>query len=93
MNNNYEEYPYFQCDYKLYPNREKQLFFIRSYLGRDLSEDEEDKILFEVNVFALASHFFWSLWSVCHKPTCIEFSNLVRLTFKLCCPKTYNIEY
>ena len=93
MNNNYEEYPYFKCDYNLYPNREKQLCFIRSYLGRDLSKDEEDKFLFEADVFALASHFFWAIWSVCNKPSCIEFSNLVRLSFCLGCPKTYNIEY
>ena len=79
MVNNYDKYPYFKCDYSLYPNREQQLKFIRSYLGMDINENEEDIYLREANTFALASHFFWALWSVCHTPSSIFFSNLVRI--------------
>jgi hypothetical protein len=78
MINNYDQHPYFKCDYSLYPNREKQLDFIRWYLDMDIGENEEELYLREANIFALASHFFWSLWSICHIPSSIYFSNLVK---------------
>ncbi|XP_072452503.1 choline/ethanolamine kinase isoform X2 [Notamacropus eugenii] len=69
----YEESPYFLMEPGNYPNREQQLHFIRNYLsviqrGKTLSPEEqtklEEKMLVEANRFALASHFFWGLWSI-----------------------------
>ncbi|XP_074128055.1 choline/ethanolamine kinase isoform X2 [Sminthopsis crassicaudata] len=69
----YEESPYFLMEPKNYPNREQQLHFIRNYLsviqGDDPPSPEEqteleEKMLVEANRFALASHFFWGLWSI-----------------------------
>lgn len=92
MNNIYDQFPYFKCNPSLYPNREQQLTFIRSYIKhyrlitskRKVKLDEslldEEKMLLEVNCFALASHFFWSVWSICQEAcTKITFSYLVSL--------------
>ena len=76
MNYKYENYPYFEINQGLYPNREQQLNFIRSYLNTDnkskrqIERDVDTKLiekhmLIEVNYFALAAHFFWSLWAIC----------------------------
>ena len=32
FNNNYENYPYFEYNYELYPNREQQLNFLSAYI-------------------------------------------------------------
>lgn len=40
FNNNYKEHPYFQYDYSLYPNREQQLNFVKSYLKGFKEENE-----------------------------------------------------
>ena len=78
MINNYDQPPYFKCDESLYPNREQQLSFMKSYLGeKDLTKENEEKLLREINIYALASHLFWALWSVCHVPSSDEFSSLV----------------
>jgi choline/ethanolamine kinase len=88
MNNNYDTYPYFKCKPELYPTKEQQLNFIRSYLNeykkinthlnRNRSDlFNEDKLLKEANYFALASHFFWSIWSIVQAATTkIQFSYL-----------------
>jgi hypothetical protein len=67
MNYKYEKYPYFGIDQGVYPNREQQLNFIRSYLNTDNKDTKliEKNMLIEVNYFALAAHFFWSLWAIC----------------------------
>ncbi|XP_027710200.1 choline/ethanolamine kinase [Vombatus ursinus] len=68
-----EESPYFLMKPRNYPSREQQLHFIRNYLSviqgdKTPSPEErtrlEEKILLEANRFALASHFFWGLWSI-----------------------------
>lgn len=44
----------------------RQLNFIRAYL-RTLSKEgslEEERIMMEIKIFSLASHLFWSLWSI-----------------------------
>ncbi|XP_065259829.1 choline kinase alpha isoform X2 [Emys orbicularis] len=80
----YEKYPFFKASFLKYPTRMQQLHFISSYLtafqngfenlsNEDKSKTEED-MLMEVNRFALASHFFWGLWSIIQaKISSIEF--------------------
>lgn len=68
----YEEWPFYKARPADYPTREQQLLFIRHYLaevqkGEVLSEEEQKKreedLLIEISRYALASHFFWGLWS------------------------------
>lgn len=44
----------------------RQLDFIKSYLRtvQKESQTEEERIMMEINVFSLASHLFWGLWSI-----------------------------
>lgn len=69
----HEEWPFYKAQPTDYPTRGQQLHFIRHYLaevkkGETLSQDEqrqlEEDLLIEVNRYALASHFFWGLWSI-----------------------------
>ncbi|XP_046300958.1 choline kinase alpha isoform X2 [Marmota monax] len=80
----YEKYPFFTANILKYPTRKQQLHFISSYLTtfqndfENLSSEEksaiEEDMLLEVNRFALASHFFWGLWSIVQaKISAIEF--------------------
>ncbi|XP_021494626.1 choline/ethanolamine kinase isoform X3 [Meriones unguiculatus] len=68
----HEGWPFYNARPTDYPTREQQLHFIRHYLaevqkGEILSEEEQKKLeedlLIESNRYALASHFFWGLWS------------------------------
>ncbi|XP_036762678.2 choline/ethanolamine kinase isoform X2 [Manis pentadactyla] len=56
-----------------FPTRGQQLHFIRHYLaevkkGETISQEDqrklEEDLLVEANRYALASHFFWGLWSI-----------------------------
>jgi len=89
MDNNFEFFPYFSADRSQYPNKTQQLDFIRAYLKEyralaaknkiniDDSLFDEEKVLLEANTYALASHFFWSIWSICQAAaTQINFSYL-----------------
>ncbi|XP_072646276.1 choline kinase alpha isoform X3 [Canis lupus baileyi] len=80
----YEKYPFFRANILKYPTRKQQLHFISNYLAafqnefENLSNEEksiiEEEMLLEVNRFALASHFFWGLWSIVQaKISSIEF--------------------
>nr|XP_019573369.1 PREDICTED: choline/ethanolamine kinase isoform X1 [Rhinolophus sinicus] len=69
----HEEWPFYKAQPADYPTRAQQLHFIRHYLaevkkGETVSQEEqrklEDDLLVEVNRYALASHFFWGLWSI-----------------------------
>ncbi|XP_047373423.1 choline kinase alpha isoform X7 [Sciurus carolinensis] len=84
----YEKYPFFTANILKYPTRTQQLHFISSYLTtfqndfENLSSEEksaiEEDMLLEVNRFALASHFFWGLWSIVQaKISSIEFGYMV----------------
>ncbi|XP_036616059.1 choline/ethanolamine kinase isoform X2 [Trichosurus vulpecula] len=83
----YEDPPYFLMEPGNYPTREQQLHFIRNYLSeiqgdKTLPPEEqtklEEKMLVEANRFALASHFFWGLWSILQDiMSTIEFGYLV----------------
>uniref|UniRef100_A0A8C3VY93 Ethanolamine kinase n=1 Tax=Catagonus wagneri TaxID=51154 RepID=A0A8C3VY93_9CETA len=81
---NHERYPFFRANTLKYPSRKQQLHFISNYLAafqndsENLSNEEkaalEEDMLLEVNRFALASHFFWGLWSIVQaKISSIEF--------------------
>ncbi|XP_030307126.1 choline kinase alpha isoform X3 [Calypte anna] len=83
----YEKYPFFKASFLKYPSKKQQLHFISSYLSAfhdgfgSLSNEEksklEEEVLIEVNRFALASHFFWGLWSIIQaKISSIEFGYL-----------------
>ncbi|NXW85827.1 CHKA kinase, partial [Alopecoenas beccarii] len=83
----YEKYPFFKASVLKYPSKKQQLHFISSYLSafhdgfENLSNEEksklEDDVFIEVNRFALASHFFWGLWSIIQaKISSIEFGYL-----------------
>ncbi|XP_064019174.1 choline kinase alpha isoform X2 [Pogoniulus pusillus] len=83
----YEKYPFFKATALKYPSKKQQLHFISSYLSafhhgfENLSHEEksklEEEVFIEVNRFALASHFFWGLWSIIQaKISSIEFGYL-----------------
>ncbi|KAM4734169.1 choline/ethanolamine kinase [Anableps anableps] len=68
----YNEWPFYKVTPENYPTKEQQLHFIRSYLAeqhqhsksdQNQTQIEEDMII-EANRYALASHFFWGLWSI-----------------------------
>uniref|UniRef100_UPI00398E7BBC choline kinase alpha isoform X2 n=1 Tax=Pristiophorus japonicus TaxID=55135 RepID=UPI00398E7BBC len=84
---NCDEYPFFKADIKKYPTKMQQLRFIRVYNSEcqnefdDLDDKQmakmEDQMLEEINRYALASHFFWGLWSVIQaRISAIEFGYL-----------------
>ncbi|XP_030071555.1 choline/ethanolamine kinase isoform X2 [Microcaecilia unicolor] len=83
----YDKWPFYKASQSNYPNRDQQLHFIRHYLSessgnggvktkKEQSQTEEEMIV-ETNRFALASHFFWGLWSIVQaKMSTIEFGYL-----------------
>uniref|UniRef100_A0A8B9KU60 Ethanolamine kinase n=1 Tax=Astyanax mexicanus TaxID=7994 RepID=A0A8B9KU60_ASTMX len=86
--------PYFKTTTKNYPTKAQQMHFFKSYLLEydpgiaNLSEEDQLKLredmLVEVNRFALASHFFWGLWSIIQaRISTIEFGYLPSVYFCL----------
>ncbi|XP_072128740.1 choline kinase alpha isoform X2 [Mobula birostris] len=84
---NCDEYPFFKADIKNYPTKMQQLHFIRAYNAELQNDFEvmdekqiakmEEQLLEEVNRYALASHFFWGLWSIIQaRISTIEFGYL-----------------
>uniref|UniRef100_A0A8B9P539 Ethanolamine kinase n=1 Tax=Apteryx owenii TaxID=8824 RepID=A0A8B9P539_APTOW len=73
-NYTHDSWPFYKASPENYPNRQQQLHFIRHYLSEDSGrrgdtthEEQariEEEMLTEINRFALASHFFWGLWSI-----------------------------
>uniref|UniRef100_A0A8C7DII5 Ethanolamine kinase n=1 Tax=Oncorhynchus kisutch TaxID=8019 RepID=A0A8C7DII5_ONCKI len=69
-----DKFPFFHVNSKNYPTKAQQLHFIGSYLSetdqgfQNLSTEDQiklkEELFVEVNRFALASHFFWGLWSM-----------------------------
>ncbi|XP_004470401.1 choline/ethanolamine kinase isoform X4 [Dasypus novemcinctus] len=69
----HEEWPFYKAQPADYPTRDQQLHFIRHYLaevkkGETPSQEEqrklEEDLMVEISRYALASHFFWGLWSI-----------------------------
>lgn len=66
-----------------------QLRFIRAYLAEErsgadagnlpeIAKDEEEAMLMEANLYALASHFLWGVWGIVQSHiSSIEFGYLV----------------
>uniref|UniRef100_A0A7R9YXN4 ethanolamine kinase n=1 Tax=Chlamydomonas euryale TaxID=1486919 RepID=A0A7R9YXN4_9CHLO len=71
LGNHFNEYAGFECDYSRYPDTAAQWTFFRHYLSADKppevsapTEDELSRLEAETNVFALASHVYWGVWSL-----------------------------
>ncbi|KAJ3677046.1 hypothetical protein LUZ60_002770 [Juncus effusus] len=66
--NHFNEYAGFDCDYDLYPDKEAQYHFFRSYLDSDnpeaVLERDLETLYVETNTFRLASHLYWALWAL-----------------------------
>lgn len=83
-NYQHDEWPFYKAELSNYPNRQQQLHFFHSYLmENNPALNEEDRhvqaeaMIIEVNRFALASHFFWGLWSILQaKISTIQFGYL-----------------
>ncbi|KAI5137934.1 choline/ethanolamine kinase isoform X3 [Manis pentadactyla] len=69
----HEDWPFYRAQPADFPTRGQQLHFIRHYLaevkkGETISQEDqrklEEDLLVEANRYALASHFFWGLWSI-----------------------------
>ncbi|XP_075709845.1 ethanolamine kinase 2 isoform X2 [Rhinoderma darwinii] len=71
-------------DYRLFPDRETQLEWLRHYLGAsrrlkgeegEAQDKEVDDLCIQVNQFVLASHYFWGLWALIqHRYSDIDFN-------------------
>lgn len=92
IGNNFNEFAGMDnIDYSLYPNKETQMSFLKTYLEEykkakgitdAVSEKEIHNLYVHVNQFALASHLFWGIWGLiqAHHSTIdfdyIEFANI-----------------
>nr|XP_047927179.1 ethanolamine kinase 2 [Anser cygnoides] len=80
-----------EVDYRLYPSKETQLQWLRSYLqaykqltqgeqggtGPAVSDEELEALYVQVNKFSLASHFLWACWGLIQdKYSTIDFNFL-----------------
>ncbi|KAJ2633841.1 hypothetical protein H4R22_000116 [Coemansia sp. RSA 1290] len=65
--NHFNEYAGFDCDYSRYPAKDAQLRWFKVYLD-ELQLDSSPKALEgmyrEVQVFQLASHYYWGIWAI-----------------------------
>jgi hypothetical protein len=73
-----KEWPFFKVDFTLYPNKTQQINFLSSYIDASLAAQDQSvphtnginreelvqQIMKEANYYALASHFFWTVWSI-----------------------------
>ncbi|XP_030759677.1 choline/ethanolamine kinase [Sitophilus oryzae] len=64
-----ENHPFFTEDRKNYPTEKQRLTFIKAYLEERKSRENPRKVLKEVEVFTLATNFFWSLWAFINADT------------------------
>lgn len=68
IGNHFCEWAGFQCDYSLYPGKDQQLVWLRTYwkgfYGTEPTPLELEDFYLEVNLFALASHLYWGLWGL-----------------------------
>ena len=72
------EWPFYKVHFTKYPNGKQQRNFLRSYANAILSNQDQssadeiaidrdelvEQLMKEANYFALASHFFWTLWAI-----------------------------
>ncbi|KAJ1966512.1 hypothetical protein GGI12_000010 [Dipsacomyces acuminosporus] len=65
--NHFNEYAGFECDYSRYPTKEFQLAWFKTYLehiNQDASPEVLKSMYNEVNLFQLASHYYWGVWAL-----------------------------
>ncbi|KAJ1848148.1 hypothetical protein IWW55_001256 [Coemansia sp. RSA 2706] len=65
--NHFNEYAGFECDYSRYPSKERQLRWFKVYLTQlqqDASAEALELMYAEVQVFRLASHYYWGVWGL-----------------------------
>ncbi|GAB0096001.1 Ethanolamine kinase [Sergentomyia squamirostris] len=58
-----------EIDYSIYPSRDFQMKWLRVYLEtfshpQTISQSDLNRLYVQVNKFALASHLFWTVWSL-----------------------------
>jgi choline/ethanolamine kinase len=63
------DYPFYKEQVDHYPTKQQRLHFVKAYLEARNSKENPKKILREVEVFTLASHFFWGIWGVINAGT------------------------
>jgi len=64
--NHFCEWAGFECDYQRYPSEAQQRAFCAAYLAQAGEErpGAVEALLLEVQVYSLASHLFWGIWSL-----------------------------
>ncbi|KAJ2454740.1 hypothetical protein EV183_001324 [Coemansia sp. RSA 2336] len=65
--NHFNEYAGFDCDYSRYPAKDAQLRWFKVYLDElqlDSSPRALESMYREVQVFQLASHYYWGIWAL-----------------------------
>lgn len=75
------QFPFFFHNKEQYPTKEQRQDFISAYLRKDNEDivnyapscEEIESVEEEVRIFSMASHLFWSLWSVVNAYQNIEF--------------------
>ncbi|KAB0791025.1 hypothetical protein PPYR_02825 [Photinus pyralis] len=59
-----KQQPYFKVTPENYPSNLQRIKYICHYLKETGSAENPLDVLREVEIFSLASHFFWALWSI-----------------------------
>ncbi|CAM6050720.1 unnamed protein product, partial [Sphagnum compactum] len=69
--NHFNEHAGFECDYSLYPSKEKQFHFFRHYLQqgnlkkvRNANEKELEELYVKCNFYSLVSHMYWAIRAI-----------------------------
>ncbi|KAJ2824189.1 hypothetical protein IWW50_003447 [Coemansia erecta] len=65
--NHFCEYAGFECDYSRYPSKDAQLGWFKVYLEHiheDATPEALERMYEEVQVFRLASHYYWGVWGL-----------------------------
>lgn len=62
-------HPYYREDARKYPTEKQKLHFVNAYLKAVGSTESPHEVLKEVEMFTLASHFFWTLWGIINADT------------------------
>ncbi len=86
LGNHFNEWAGFDGEYWRYPDSAQQRTFLAAYAaagssggdgGAAPSADELDALVVEANVFSLASHLYWGVWSLIQaKFSAIDFDYL-----------------
>ncbi|CAK9147133.1 unnamed protein product [Ilex paraguariensis] len=81
IGNHFNEYAGYDCDYSMYPNKDKQYHFFRHYLEpyrpHQVSDKDLEALYVETYTYMLASHLYWALWALIQaKMSLIDFDYL-----------------